>query len=53
MGVRLAFQLEDGIWLELRRIDQEHFYAYLTNEDMKISDQNIGVVSEILNGFIK
>ncbi|WP_226527526.1 hypothetical protein [Metabacillus niabensis] len=46
MGVRLAFRVGEGEWLELRRLDHTYFYAYITNEDMKICDQEIGQFEE-------
>ena len=46
MGVRLAFNLGGGEWLELKRCDYKHFYAFLTNENVEICDQEIGLFGE-------
>lgn len=46
MGVRIAFNLGDGEWLELRRCDYNQIYAYLTNEKVYITDREIGQFGE-------
>ncbi|MCM3444461.1 hypothetical protein AB3Z07_27525 (plasmid) [Metabacillus halosaccharovorans] len=46
MGVRLAFNLGNGEWLEMRRCDCNQIYAYLTNEKVDISDREIGQFGE-------
>ncbi|MCM3164316.1 MULTISPECIES: hypothetical protein [Bacillaceae] len=46
MGVRIAFNLGDGEWLEMKRCNCNQIYAYLTNEKVDICDREIGHFGE-------
>jgi hypothetical protein len=46
LGVRLSLNLENGSWLELRRLDHSLISAYVTNEHIKISDKQMGIFKE-------